>query len=55
MHQLDTDPGPLPMGKGGKVTSIFANASVDATDDTMPDGMIAQHAVVCRDTSIVDD
>eukprot|EP00041_Stephanoeca_diplocostata_P013554 m.237734 g.237734 ORF g.237734 m.237734 type:complete len:528 (+) comp19378_c0_seq5:71-1654(+) len=38
-------PGPLPMGKGGKVTSIYANASVDATDDTMPDGMIAQHAV----------
>lgn len=38
-------PGPLPAGKGGKVTSIFSNASVSATDETMPDGMIAAKAV----------
>jgi len=38
-------PGPLPMGPGGKVTSIYSNESVDATDDTMPDGMIAVEAV----------
>jgi len=38
-------PGPLPMGPGGKVTSIYSNASVDAADNTMPDGMIADKAV----------
>ena len=38
-------PGPLPEGPGGKVTSIYKNTSVDAADDTMPDGMIAAEAV----------
>lgn len=38
-------PGPLPEGPGGKVTSIYANGSLDVTDDSMPDGMIADHAV----------
>ena len=37
-------PGPLPMGPGGKVTSIYANATQNSADD-MPDGMIAAHAV----------
>ena len=37
-------PGPLPEGPGGKVTSIFANASAGSAED-MPDGMIAAHAV----------
>ena len=37
-------PGPLPEGPGGKVTSIFANASAGSAAD-MPDCMIAAHAV----------
>lgn len=36
-------PGPLPEGPGGKVTSIFENATADSGDD-MPDGMIAARA-----------
>jgi iduronate 2-sulfatase len=37
-------PGPLPEGPGGKVTSIYSNASVGSEDD-MPDAMIAARAV----------
>ena len=37
-------PGPLPEGPGGKVTSVYSN-STPGSDQDMPDGMIAQHAV----------
>ena len=37
-------PGPLPEGPGGKVTSVYANATAGSAED-MPDGMIAAEAV----------
>ena len=40
------------MGPGGKVTSIYSNTSEHATDDTMPDGMIAAHTISTLQTLV---